>query len=228
MSLQDKAREMYQTHTAKAIAVELGVSESSVRRWVKGVEKERVKQYSSIVESILSLAIRPQGIRNKEEWNLYKEVFGYSVDEETGAKKVMITDSQKSYIRSMVKEEAIEQGGVATFVPDWLSPSEPRASWDAMLSMTNEMYERMQEYINGYLWEFDMPIDARHAVTQQLLVLLVPEYSPRGIYDVCKQATDVVDRLERNKQVVDKKPQTLPTSVSAVFESVDDIRDSIY
>ncbi len=228
MSLQDKAREMYQTHTAKAIATELGVSESSVRRWVKGVEKERVKQYSSVVDSILILAVRPQGIRNKEEWNIYKEVFGYSVDDETGASKVKITDSQKSYIRSMVKEEATTLGKVATFVPDWLSASAPRDSWEAMLSMTNEMYERMQEYLNGYMYEFDMPSDARYAVSQQLLVLLVPEYSPRGIYDVCKQATDVVDRLERNKQVEDKKPQTLPISVSDVFESMNDIQDSIY
>ena len=228
MELKDKAISLYQTHSASSIAKELGVSESTVRRWVKGVKKEKVKQYDSLVNTILPLAIRPQGIKNKEEWNIYKDTFSGVVDEETGQYKVNITESQKSYIRSLVRDKAKQSGNIALFVPDWLSTEQPRSSWESMLSMTNEMYDRMQEYVNGYMYEFDMPKDSRYAVTQQLLVLLVPEYSPRSIYDVCKQATDVVDILEQRKDMKEKKTQQLPKQVTGVPNSTKDIEHFIY
>lgn len=228
MELKDKAISLYQTHSASSIAKELGVSESTVRRWVKGVKKEKVKQYDSLVNTILPLAIRPKGIKNKEEWNIYKNTFGGSVDEEDGQYKVNITESQKSYIRSLVRDKAKQSGNIALFVPDWLSTDQPRHSWESMLSMTNEMYSRMQEYVNGYMVEYGMPTDARRAVEQQLLVLLVPEYSPRSIYDVCKQATDVVDILERNKASEDRQNKTLPDEVNGVYSSMKDIEHFIY
>lgn len=227
MELKEKAITLYQTHSASSIAKELGVSESTVWRWVKGVKKEKVKQYDSVVNTILPLAIRPQGIKNKEEWNIYKDTFSGVVDEETGQYKVNITESQKSYIRSLVRDKAKQSGNIALFVPDWLSTEQPRSSWESMLSMTNEMYDRMQEYLNGYMVEYDMPLDARWAVAQQLLVLLVPEYSPRSIYDVCKQATEVVDVLEER---VEKKgsQKSLPKNVSLEFDSLKDIDSVIY
>lgn len=228
MELKDKAISLYQTHSASSIAKELGVSESTVRRWVKGVKKEKVKQYDSLVNTILPLAIRPKGIKNKEEWNIYKDTFGGSVNEEDGQYKVNITESQKSYIRSLVREKAKQSGNIALFVPDWLSTEQPRPSWESMLSMTNEMYSRMQEYVNGYMVEYGMPPDARRAVEQQLLVLLVPEYSPRSIYDVCKQATDVVDILERNKASEVRQNKTLPDEIHGVYSSMKDIEHFIY
>ena len=228
MEMKDKAISLYQTHSASSIAKELGVSESTVRRWVKGVKKEKVKQYDSLVNTILPLAIRPKGIKNKEEWNIYKDTFGGSVDEEDGQYKVNITESQKSYIRSLVRDKAKQSGNIALFVPDWLSTEQPRHSWESMLSMTNEMYSRMQEYVNGYMVEYGMPADARRAVEQQLLVLLVPEYSPRSIYDVCKQATDVVDILERNKVSEVRQNKTLPDEVNGVYSSMKDIEHFIY
>lgn len=227
MELKDKAVSLYQTHSASSIAKELGVSESTIRRWVKGVKKEKVKQYESLVNTILPLAIRPQGIKNKEEWNIYKDTFSGSVDEETGQYKVNITESQKSYIRSLVRDKAKQSGSIALFVPDWLSTEQPRSSWESMLSMTNEMYDRMQEYLNGYMVEYDMPADARWAVAQQLLVLLVPEYSPRSIYDVCKQATDVVDILEERIETKTYE-RTLPRDVSDSFLSLKEIESVIY
>lgn len=227
MELKDKAISLYQTHSASSIAKELGVSESTIRRWVKGVKKEKVKQYDSIVNTILPLAVRPQGIKNKEEWNIYKDTFSGVVDEETGQYKVNITESQKSYIRSLVRDKAKQSGNIALFVPDWLCTEQPRSSWETMLSMTNEMYSRMQEYLNGYMVEYDMPVDARWAVAQQLLVLLVPEYSPRSIHDVCKQATDVVDILERRIETKTIE-RTLPSEVTNAFGKLKDLDSVIY
>ena len=81
--------------------------------------------------------------------------------------------------------------------------------------MTNDLYERMQEYLSEYMVEFEMPKESRYAVEQQLLVMLVPKYSPRSIYDVCRQAAEVVDQLEYNmddspnkeKRIVPSKPR---------------------
>lgn len=228
MELQEQAKELYKTLPAKEIAVQLGVSESTVRRWVKGVSKRVYNQYDVVVDKLYTLATRPQGVRQKEEWLLYAEHYGNSINEETGEKLPSLTESQKSYIRSLVKAKAIKEGNIALFVPDWVAPTEPRLSWESMLAMTNEMYDRMQEYVNGYMYEFDMPKDSRYAVTQQLLVLLVPEYSPRNILDVCKQATDVVDTLEQRKELKEKKVEPLPKEVTEVFESMKDIEHFIY
>lgn len=43
--------------------------------------------------------------------------FGYEKDSETGEYKIGITDSQKSYIRSLVKDKA-KAGNIALFVPE--------------------------------------------------------------------------------------------------------------
>lgn len=212
---QDKAKHLYLTLSACAVAKELGVSETTVRRWVKGVKKSKQNKYGSVVETIYSIAIRKEGINAREEKQIYMSHFGYEKDSETGEYKIGITDSQKSYIRSLVKDKAKASGNIALFVPEWVSLRSPRHSFNRMLEMTNDLYERMQEYISEYMVEFEMPKEARYAVEQQLLVMLVPKYSPRNIYDVCSQAAEVVDQLEWNmddspnkeKRIIPSKPR---------------------
>ena len=198
ISQQDKAKHLYLTLSACAVTRELGVSEATVRRWVKGVKKSKQNKYGSVVETIYSIAIRKEGINAREEKQIYMSHFGYEKDSETGEYKIGIADSQKSYIRSLVKDKAKASGNIALFVPEWVSLRSPRHSFNKMLQMTNDLYERMQEYISEYMVEFEMPKEARYAVEQQLLVMLVPKYSPRNIYDVCSQAAEVVDQLEWN------------------------------
>lgn len=198
ITLQEQARNLYLTLDAKTIASQLGVSEPTIRRWVKGIKKPKSDKYSSIVQKVLVLATRPQGISGSEERALYKEEYGFKEEEETGDIHLSITDSQKNYIRSQVRAKAEQEGKVALFVPDWVSLRSPRPSFNRMLEMTNDLYERMQEYLSEYMVEFNMPKESRYAVEQQLLIMLVPKYSPRSIYDVCKQAAEVVDQLEHN------------------------------
>lgn len=95
-----------------------------------------------------------------------------------------------------------------------------------MLEMTNDLYERMQEYLSEYMVEFNMPKESRYAVEQQLLIMLVPKYSPRSIYDVCQQAANVVDQLEYNLQPSPIE-RTLPPEVSSVFEEMKNIDQHI-
>ena len=186
-----------------------------MRRWVKGVKKSKQNKYGTVVETIYSIAIRKEGINAREEKQIYMSHFGYEKDSETGDYKIGITDSQKSYIRSLVKEKAKASGNIALFVPEWVSLRSPRHSFNRMLEMTNDLYERMQEYISEYMVEFEMPKETRYAVEQQLLVMLVPKYSPRNIFDVCSQAAEVVDQLEWNmddspnkeKRIAPSKPR---------------------
>lgn len=151
--------------------------------------------------------------------------FGYEKDSETGEYKIGITDSQKSYIRSLVKDRAKASGNIALFVPEWVSLRSPRHSFNRMLQMTNDLYERMQEYISEYMVEFEMPKEARYAVEQQLLVMLVPKYSPRNIYDVCSQAAEVVDQLEWNMKEKGEKRISLN---STFITGVGDLSDVAY
>ena len=212
---QEQARNLYITLDAKTIASQLCVSEPTVRRWVKGIKKPKSNKYESLVNTIYPLATRRQGISASEENNIYKDVFGYISDEETGRFHINISKSQKQQIRTQARTKAEQEGKVALFVPDWVSLRFPRPSFNRMLQMTNDLYERMQEYISEYMVEFEMPKEARYAVEQQLLVMLVPKYSPRNIYDVCSQAAEVVDQLEWNmddspnkkKRIIPSKPR---------------------
>lgn len=149
-------------------------------------------------EELLDLATRPAGVKQQEEYAVYKKHFGSEVDEETGYARVNIIASQKSYIRRKVREYAKSNNEKAIFVPDWLSVDSPKTSWEDMLSMTNEMYSRMQEYVNDYMFKHSLPSSARYAVEQQLFVLLVPGYSPRSVYDNTSQISEVVNDLEAN------------------------------
>lgn len=214
-SQQEKAKQLYLTQSASAVAKELGVSEATIRRWVKGTKKPKSNKYDNLVSLIYPLAIRSEGVNAREEKQIYMSHFGYEKDSETGDYKIGITDSQKSYIRSVVKDKAKASGNIALFVPEWVSLKSPRPSFNRMLQMTNDLYERMQEYLSEYMVEFEMPKESRYAVEQQLLVMLVPKYSPRSIYDVCRQAAEVVDQLEYNmddspnkeKRIIPSKPR---------------------
>ena len=225
ISQQDKAKHLYLTLSACAVARELGVSEATVRRWVKGVKKSKQDKYGSVVETIYSIAIRKEGINAREEKQIYMSHFGYEKDSETGEYKIGITDSQKSYIRSLVKDKAKASGNIALFVPEWVSLRSPRHSFNRMLEMTNDLYERMQEYISEYMVEFEMSKEARYAVEQQLLVMLVPKYSPRNIYDVCSQAAEVVDQLEWNMREKGEKRISLNKTF---ITGVGDLSDVAY
>ena len=225
ISQQDKAKHLYLTLSACAVARELGVSEATVRRWVKGVKKSKQDKYGSVVETIYSIAIRKEGINAREEKQIYMSHFGYEKDSETGEYKIGITDSQKSYIRSLVKDKAKASGNIALFVPEWVSLRSPRHSFNRMLEMTNDLYERMQEYISEYMVEFEMSKEARYAVEQQLLVMLVPKYSPRNIYDVCGQAAEVVDQLEWNMREKGEKRLSLNKTF---ITGVGDLSDVAY
>lgn len=198
ITLQEQARNLYLTLDAKTIASQLGVSEPTIRRWVKGIKKPKSNKYESLVNTVYPLAIRTQGISASEENNIYKGVFGCVQDEDTGQFHINITKSQKQQIRTQVRTKAEQEGKVALFVPDWVSLKSPRPSFNRMLEMTNDLYERMQEYLSEYMVEFNMPKESRYAIEQQLLIMLVPKYSPRNIYDICKQAAEVVDQLEHN------------------------------
>lgn len=179
-------------------------------------------------QEVFELAVRPQGIRQHEEYIIYQKHFGVEVDEETGYSKSKITSTQKSYIRRKVREFATSKETTALFVPDWVSLQAPRSSWNDMLEMTNNMYDRMQEYVNEYMWKHSLPSNARYAVEQQLFVLLVPGYSPRGIYDTTHTITQTVDGLESKKQTPSSSTKrTLPPEVSSVFEEMKNIAQCI-
>ena len=100
---------------------------------------------------------------------------------------------------------------------------QPRSSWESMLSMTNEMYDRMQEYVNGYMFKHSLPSSVRYAVEQQLFVLLVPSYSPRSIYDNTSLISEVVNDLEANNPT-----HKISTRPPVKMECMKDIEHFIY
>lgn len=217
-------------YTVKIVVFNISLEEAIQRDSFRGKrsvgEKVITSQYEKL-QKVYEMATRPQGIGGSEERALYKETYGFKKDDESGEIHVNITDSQKNYIRTQVRNKATQEGKVALFVPDWVALSAPHPSFNRMLEMTNDLYERMQEYLSEYMVEFNMPKESRYAIEQQLLIMLVPKYSPRNIYDVCKQAAEVVDQLEYNlDQSPDKHPRVLPSKVRTNYSK--DLEDSCY
>lgn len=201
------------------------------------------------IHAVYAEAVKPTGVNNKTEYALYGKIFGYSKE---GA--CNITAQQKSYIRRRVREIAKVKGETVVFVPDWINPKAPQRSIDTMAVMANEMFQRMEEMVNQYLADNNLPESAKYAVKQALAGMVVEGVSPMSVERQCKGYTDVVVALTANGAATEEQEVfdyakawnngihettiigaagwgskiTTPAEVHAVFESFKDLDEEGY
>lgn len=100
--LRNKAKELYKDHTALEVALILGKSEPTIRRWVKGITKEPSNKYKEVVDELLRIYEQDGVIAS------HKEAF---VLEKSG---ITVTKSVKTGIRAQITKKLGYKAGVFT------------------------------------------------------------------------------------------------------------------
>ena len=164
--------------------------------YVGATEPPRIKKTTPqqiAINMVYEKAIASEGIKSKEEYAIYARVFGYSADGSCA-----ITSQQKSYIRRRVREIAKANSVKAVFVPDWFNVKAPHRSLKTMTAMAHNLYERIEEMVNDYMHDNNLPPTARYSVKQALARMVVEGVSPQSIERQCSGYSEVVSALTDN------------------------------
>lgn len=117
-----------------------GVTKGWIRKHTKAGKKQESVS-GVVISAVLPLAIRKIGVKPSELYPIYLEHYGTTWCEVEERHILNMTQSQKSYIRSKVKEKAKKQGLTACFVPEWMNRNSPKESNQLMLTLANDLYE---------------------------------------------------------------------------------------
>lgn len=155
MSNPEAIENLYkQGYSIREISKLLSISEWQVRKETKGIEKgtkENKSPAQKAATRILPLALRPEGVRGKEMFPIFKEEYGVTRNEDTGYSKLNATREQRDYVKRLVRDMAKQQGKDALFVKDWMVPTDPYGSLDLINKCANSLNEALQEEVDYFL-----------------------------------------------------------------------------
>jgi len=154
---------------------------------------------ATVKETVLSMALRPQGVTYYECCNVFVEqgLCYETINEEEDGERTMYDTYQK--IKRSVKDKNSE----AVFRPVWLDPNNAKACLQEILQLSDNLYCRFQSYVNDYM-EAMFPEDynnkeIRKSVEYELSALGIPFKIKESVIDRCDRNSVVVLKLqERN------------------------------
>lgn len=175
-------------------------------KWAKRVCKDIkvVKLATSpqkAIAAILPLATRPIGVKPSEYFPILKEAYGTVWCDKAGYERLNITDSQKSYVRSQVKEKAAKLGKVAHFIPEWLDRNDPVFCNKVMLMCAQSLYDSFEEQVHYFLSMFPELGEGKgkgYSIRNELFALVVAGYDPSGVHNRCERNQEAVEFLTGN------------------------------
>lgn len=213
------------------------------------VEEKKVPAQQVAIRKVYELATRPEGVKSKQEYAVYAEVFGY-----TDKGTVNIQAQQKSYIRRRCREIALSQGKKALFVPDWINPEKPSQSLHNMNVAAHELYEYVSEKVQEVIAKNNLENESAYAIKHALVNMVIEGLNPKCLERQIKGYTDIVEGLTENGVAVADNEEldysqewhegkhytvgfdngeiylrhTTPEAVHSVFEGLKDIEGQIY
>lgn len=147
------------TYQEISSALDGALSVDQCKRLLKGVKKEKTNDPA--LEEIITLAVRPEGCTNYE---LTGVLYKYQVE--------LKGDYMTSY-----KRKAKTRNKECLFRPGWMPATQPKLSVQRMNMMASDLFERIQENVNEFLFEF--PEADRKSVVNELVKIsngwLLPE-----------------------------------------------------
>lgn len=181
---------------------EFGVTKNWVRRVVKDVKVAKLATSpQKAIAAILPLATRPIGVKPSEYFPILKEAYGTVWCDKAGYERLNITDSQKSYVRSQVKEKAAKLGKVAHFIPEWLDRNDPVYCNKVMLMCAQSLYDSFEEQVHYFLSMFPELGEGKgkgYSIRNELFALVVAGYDPSGVHNRCERNQEAVEFLTGN------------------------------
>ena len=153
------------------------------------------------IAAILPLATRPIGVKPSEYFPILKEAYGTVWCDKAGYERLNITDGQKSYVRSQVKEKAAKLGKVAHFIPEWLDRNDPVYCNKVMLMCAQSLYDSFEEQVHYFLSMFPELGEGKgkgYSIRNELFALVVGGYDPSGVHNRCERNQEAVEFLTGN------------------------------
>lgn len=184
---------------------EYGATTKRIRNITKGVEKSKPKPIQPVkkapkpadaVNAILPLAMRKQGVKPSEYFHIFHDVYGTVI--ENHKVKLDMTARQRSYVFQRVKAKAIEAGGRALFVPEWMDADTPDECNKLILTLAQNLYESIEDNITTFLEQYPALDEVRGggwSIRNELMALVVQGYTPEGVENRCQRNKEVVDEL---------------------------------
>lgn len=178
-------------------------------KWAKRVCKDVkvVKIMSSqqkAIAAVYALAIRPIGVKPSEYFPILREFYGVEYDADAGYAKLNMTPSQRSYLRSKVKEEAKKKGKEAHFIPEWMDRAQPELCNQVMLDCAQNLYDAFEEQVSYFLEMFPELGEGRgngYSIRNELFSLVVKGYDPAGVHKRCERNLEAVYFLTDNPDI---------------------------
>lgn len=199
-----KIKKLYEEgKSIREIAKMLDVTEWSVRKAVKGVqkgEKETITPAQLAARMILPLAVRPEGVGGKDIHSILLSTFGYTENEDTGYKRLNATQEQKSYVKRLVRDMAKKNGNEALFTKDWMSKTDPYGSLQLICQCANALNQALQDEVDYFLEHY--PECEGYDLRREIVYLALDGIAQEP----------VIRRCERNEEVVGKLAQRLGLS----------------
>lgn len=193
---------------------EHGVTKNWVRRVCKDVKVVKLATSpQKAIAAILPLATRPIGVKPSEYFPILKEAYGTVWCDKAGYERLNITDGQKSYVRSQVKEKAAKQNKVAHFIPEWLDRNDPVLCNKVMLMCAQSLYDSFEEQVHYFLSMFpELGKDKGkgYSIRNELFALVVGGYDPSGVHNRCERNLEAVEFLTGNPDL--PVPKVAPAS----------------
>lgn len=167
-----------QGHTYPEISQALSVSVDWCKRNLKGVKV--TKKVDPILSEIMELALRPEGCTNYELTGVV-----YKHNQELIGKG----DYMSSY-----KRKARSKNKNCLFRPAWISPTKAVESQQALYSLANDLYERIQEAVADYTSLFP-EVEDKKSVLDELVKISNGYLLPEGLSTRLARHEIVVEQL---------------------------------
>ncbi|WP_157896936.1 hypothetical protein [Pseudomonas putida] len=194
-----------------------GLSDRKVKETVKDIPKPKQPRnpnsraespFNKSIERVLPIAIRTQGIRDYELRDILHEEYGSVWNTSTGLYESKYTSDNLKRVKAKVREQALELGCNALFIPDWIDKFNPTASSKFLISAATDLMSRVDEHVNEYMvlhgtsqnTDCKQGMLARrkqyYAVRQHLLKLAIQGYGQEPVQRLLDRTTILVGELE--------------------------------
>lgn len=178
---------------------EYGVTVKWAKRVCKDIKPKKIKtNVQKAVDAVYQLAVRPIGVKPSEYFPILREFYGVKYDAKAGYEKLNMTASQRSYLRSKVKEKAKKEGKEAHFIPEWMDRVQPRLCNKVMLECAQSLYESFEEQVAYFLEMFPELNEGKgngYSIRNELFSLVVQGYDPSGVHNRCERNLEAVGFL---------------------------------
>lgn len=164
-------------------------------RNTRTIESIATSKREIAVAQALAKATSPQGCNVSEFNAIIKDTFGTVWDEEAKRFVVDCDSKARKSIKRSVQTAAERDGKIALFFEDFLDRQNPLASNGLMLTLAQDLHERVELLVSEYRDEY--PDITVFAIQSALVRLAIPGYKQEGVESFCERNAAAAQALQQ-------------------------------